>query len=58
VIDAKGDNLPAVIRLAGEPDAAVADGTDALFVNIENTHRLQPIDANKSVVTVGYKLAK
>jgi DNA-binding beta-propeller fold protein YncE len=51
VIEAKADPVSAMIKLTGKPEAAVADGTGALFVDIENTHQLQRIDANKSVVT-------
>jgi YVTN family beta-propeller protein len=50
VIDAKADTLIATIALPGKPEAAVADGTGVVFVDIEDKSQMVAIDARKNTV--------
>src|SRR5437660_3763882 len=49
-IDAVKETVVGNIPLNGKPEFAAADGKGTVFVNIEDTHELTSIDANKATV--------
>jgi DNA-binding beta-propeller fold protein YncE len=57
VIDAATDKLVKTIALKGKPEAAVADGQGAMFVDIEDANELQKIDLRSGAVSATWKLA-
>jgi YVTN family beta-propeller protein len=57
VIDPASGKVVAVIALGGKPEFAVSDGSDQLFVNIEDTAQVKRIDTKTNKVTATWKLA-
>jgi YVTN family beta-propeller protein len=56
VIDPATGNVIAVIALGGKPEFAVGDGSNQLFVNIEDTAQVKRIDTKTNKVTATWKL--
>ena len=50
IIDASRDQLVTTIKLAGKPEAAVADGRGLVFVDIEDKNEITVIDTRKNAV--------
>ncbi len=57
VIDAATDKLVATIPLSGKPEAAAADGTGRMFVDIEDKSEIAVIDTATARVTASWPLA-
>lgn len=56
-IDAVGDTVAGTLALGGKPEAAVADGTGHIFVNIEDKSMIVEFDAAKLTILHSYALA-
>jgi DNA-binding beta-propeller fold protein YncE len=56
VIDATELKLVATIPLDGKPEAAVTDGTGALFVNIEDKDEITKLDAGKAEAVTSWPI--
>ena len=56
-IDAVGDTVVGTLALGGKPEAAVADGTGHIFVNIEDRSMIVELDATKLTIVHSYPLA-
>ena len=57
VIDAAGQKLVATIPLDGKPEAAVADGSGLMYVDIEDKNEVTVIDTRKAVVVKSWPIA-
>lgn len=57
VLDTTTNKIVATTKLPGKPEFAVADGTGAMFVNIEDRNELVKLDAKTKQVVATYPLA-
>lgn len=57
VIDAELGSIVGTVALQGKPEFAVADGANAMFVNIEDKSAIARIDTRKLLVEQMWKLA-